>query len=141
MDTRAILRKNKQAGYTGCTNVNLREACKNVQASYNAYRNVNEGDKERWEIFIDDLAMTKAKTRKIKAANALKAMELNEQQRASWSQIHRMYGTTRSGVGLTKIIAPDEDGSWNELDSKTAIERADLLESNGVVPNLRVQKT
>ena len=55
-------------------------------------------------------------------------MELTKQQHDLWSRIHRMDGMTRSGVGLIKIIAPDEYGKWNELNNKTEIERAALQE-------------
>ena len=125
---RTILRKKKQAGYTGCTNVDLQEACTNLQSSYNEYRNILKDCKERRVTFINDLAIAKAKAGKIKAANALKAMELTEQQRASWARIHRMDGTARTGVGLTKVIAPDDEGNWNELDTRLDIERAALKE-------------
>ena len=39
-----------------------------------------------------------------------------------------MDGTAHSGVGLTKIIATDDDGNWNELDNKAELERAVLQE-------------
>ena len=78
MNARPILRKKKQAGYNGSTNVDLQEACNNLQASYNTYREVVKDGKERRITFINDLAIVKANARKLKVANALNAMELTE---------------------------------------------------------------
>ena len=64
VNARTILCKKKQAGYTESTNVNLQEACKNFQTSYNVYFNIIKNDKERRVTFINNLVMAKAKAGK-----------------------------------------------------------------------------
>lgn len=109
VNTRTILRKKKHAGFTGNTNVDLKEGCDKLQASYNMYREVIKDRKETRVTFIIDFAITNAKAGKIKTANALRVTEQNEEHQASWSRIHRIGGTIRSRIELSRIIAPDVD--------------------------------
>ena len=78
------MRQKKQTGFTGNTNVELKEACDNIRSSYNEYMKVVNDSKERQVKFINNIAITKDKAEKIKAGNAFKAMEEHEKTRALW---------------------------------------------------------
>ena len=80
---RTSLQKKKQTGFTGNTNTELKEVCNHIQLSYNEYKKVVKDSKERGVAFINNIAKAKVKTRKIRAANALKVMEEHEKTRAS----------------------------------------------------------
>ena len=88
-----------------------------------AYIKVLKDSEERRNTFLNDLATAKAKSGNVKIANALKQIQQNEAQRTSWARIHIMDGTLRTGKGLTRIIAPNEEGEWEERVVKNEIEK------------------
>ena len=129
VNTRTILRKKREAGYDGETNLTENDACDMLTQSYKEYRKVVKDGVDNRVSFINDLATAKAKVGKITASNALKQIQVNEEQRASWSRIHRMDGTARIGVGLTKVLSLDENGNLVERLTREDLEYACLQEN------------
>lgn len=60
VSARTILRKKKAAKYSGQTNVNHEEACRNLTESYKQYREVIKESTERRTTFINDLEFAQA---------------------------------------------------------------------------------
>ena len=129
VSAKTILRKKKQAGYHGETNINLAEALQLLQESYATYRTVIKTGEERRSTYINDLAAAKAKAGKVSAANALKTMVEQEAIRSTWARIHRMDGSARNSRGLSMVVAQDEDGQWRDKVTRKDIEEATLSEN------------
>ena len=58
--------------------------------------------------------MEKAKTRKVKVANALKLLKIHEDWRALCVGIYRIPGTVRTSISLTKVLYSNETGKLQE---------------------------
>ena len=97
--------------------------------SYIKYREIVKDGADNRTNFINDLATAKAKAGKITTSNALKQIQVNEEQRTSWSRIHRMNGTARTGMGLTKVLSLDENGDLVERLTREDLEYACLQEN------------
>ena len=100
----------------------MEEGLVNLNDSYLKYKLVVNDCGDRRVTFLNDLASAKARAVKTTAANVIKAIEANEEQRRSWTRIHKMYGLTRNGKGLTKVIGPNANGVMVERVDKEGME-------------------
>ena len=78
VSVRTILRKKKQANYSGDTKVTYDDAMAKLTAAYESYKLVVVNSVDQRNTFINDLAIKKAKAGKVKVANCLMRMQLNE---------------------------------------------------------------
>ena len=99
----------KAAEFQGEPKVDMEESLINLNDSYLNYKTVVTGFGERRVTFFNDLSTLKARAEKSTAANVVKAIEANEEQRWSWARIHKMDGSARNGKGLTKVISPNSN--------------------------------
>ena len=119
----------KKAKFTGNSDIGYAEASELLTQAYSKYREVIKESAAKGTTFIHDLAVAKAKEGKSKVATVLKQMLDREKVRDMWGRIHRMDGTARSALGLTKVYAPDEDGTLRECNQKFDIEKGCLEEN------------
>lgn len=75
-----ILRMKRKVEYSGNTNLNLEDAKEQLTAAYDLYKTVVRDSKDRRTIFINELAVAKAKSGNMKASNILNQLQHNEEQ-------------------------------------------------------------
>ena len=97
--------------------------------AYQAKQKFKPTHSETRKTFIESLAAELEKEGNIRAAMAVRARPMREQQRKDSRLIKRAQGKLRDS-GISFVIAPDESGEWNEVRTKEGIERACLKENN-----------
>ena len=112
------------------TDVSLQMAEDNLVVAFKEYKTFIKNASEKRIEFQYALAAAKAKQGNIKISQAIKNMVRIEEQRDSARRIRYMNGTIRHSSGLTRAVAPNENGEWVEMNTKYAMEEALRSENN-----------